>query len=188
VPSRFSDIVQGYTSLASTLVGRWNVLASRSAAKLDAGTYNAASATEDVVAGAVLSTEAAGLYAVEGFKTLAACLGQEGEGSVVESEPFAAPLGAHLELACAPVKGPGLLRLPMSTVSIAAVQAATGRAHPTLRSAVSTRPTFTLPPNQGDFLLCVDTTACQGGTYVATVNATTEAGGTTQIPIWIVVP
>jgi hypothetical protein len=188
VGSRASDIVQGYTTLASTLLGRWNALASKSASKIDAGTYNAASAAEDVVAGAMLSTEAAGLYWVQGFNTLAAILGQEGEGNIAESEPFTAESGSRLELACRPLKGPGLTQLPMSAVSILPVQAGAAQATSKPRSAVKIQSVLQLGANESQFQVWADGSGYRGGTYVGTVNTTAPDGTTEQVPIWIIVP
>jgi hypothetical protein len=166
VGSRVSDIVQGYTTLASSMLEQWSAFASKAASRVDAGAYDAASAAEDVAAGAWLATEAAGLWtaqACEAFYTLA---GLERSANIVTSQPFHAPPGARLELTDPLVRGTGLDQLPVSAVSIKPPQ---------------------LGPSETEFTLSADATGYRGGTYAGKVNATTDAG-TTAVTVWITVP
>jgi hypothetical protein len=161
-----SDVVQGYTTLVSSLFERWSTLASRAASKVDAGAYDATSAAEDAVAGTALAAEAAGLWTAWMYEVFAKLAGLEGGANIAESQPFHAPPGAKLELAEALVKGPGLAKLPISAVSI----------HPPQ-----------LDPEKTEFTLCADGSGYRGATYVGKVNATTDAG-TTAVTVWVTVP
>jgi hypothetical protein len=160
--------MDGYTTLASSLLERWNALASKMASKLDAGTYDAASAAEDMAAGTSLATEAAWLYASEWCKTLGAIIGQQRAAEVSESQAFTAPAGARLELTGPLVKGPGkLAQLPVSAVHIEPAQLAAG---------------------ETAFKLRADASGYRGATYAGTVTATTDDGNTTAVTVWITVP
>jgi hypothetical protein len=166
VGTRASDILSGYTSLASSLFERWSELASKAAAKADAGTYDAAAAAEDLFAGATLATEAAGEWAAQCYRTLAAVTGQDQTAELVESQEFSAPSGATLALAGPLVKGPGMAKLPVSAIVIEPAQ---------------------LAPGETAFVLRANATGYRGATYVGKVNATTDAG-TTPVTVWITVP
>ena len=161
-----SDILEGYTNLASSLLERWSELASKAAAKADAGTYDAASAAEDFLAGTALATEAAWQWAAQCYRTVATITGQGSEAERVESQQFSAPAGAALALAGPLVKGPGMDQLPVSAVSIVPAQ---------------------LSPDETTFVLRADATGHRGATYVGKVNATTDAE-TTPVTVWITVP
>jgi hypothetical protein len=166
VASRMSDVIQSYTTLASSLFERWSALASKTASKVDAGAYDASSAAEDTAAGAMLAAEAAGLWTAWTCEAFAKLAGLEGEPNIAESQPFTAPAGATLELAGPLVKGPGLDQLPVSAVTI----------HPPQLGAGET-----------EFTLRADGSGYPGATYVGKVNATTAAG-TTPVTVWITVP
>jgi hypothetical protein len=166
VGTQVSDIVEGYTNLASSLIERWSELASRSASKADAGTYNAASAAEDLFAGTTLATEAALEWATRCYRTVAAIAGQGESTEKVQSQQFSASAGAALTLAGPLAKGPNMDQLPVSAVTIEPSQ---------------------LAPDETTFVLCADATGHRGATYVGKVNATTGAG-TTPVTVWITVP
>ena len=162
-----SDILEGYTNLASSLLERWSELASRSASKADAGTYDPSSAAEDLVAGTALATEAAWEWAAQCYRTVAALAGQTESEEKVKSQQFAAPAGAALSLAGPLSKGPDMDQLPVSAITIEPTQ---------------------LAPKETAFVLYADATGHRGATYVGKVNATTEAGTTTPVTVWITVP
>lgn len=164
--SRVSDVVQGYTTLASSLLERWSTIASRAASKMDAGTYDAASAAEDAAAGATLAAEAGWRWTEWMYEAAAKLSGYEGGSSIAKSQPFKAPAGAGLELAGPLVKGAGLDALPVSAVSIQPPQ---------------------LGPEETEFTLRADGSGHHGATYVGKVNATTGAG-TTAVTVWITIP
>ncbi len=164
--TQFSDIVKGYTTLASSLLERWSELASKAAAKVDAGTYNAASATEDLFAGTTLATEAAWQWAEQCYGTAGTFTARQDSAEKVESGQFSAPAGASLTLAGPLVKGPNMDQLPVSAISIEPAQ---------------------LAPDETAFVLRADATGHRGATYVGKVNATTAAG-TTPVTVWIAVP
>ena len=161
-----SDIVKGYTALASSLLGRWSELASRAAARADAGTYTAASAAEDMVAGATLATEAAEQWAAQCYETVAAVAGQRDGEERIESPQFSAPAGAALTLAGPLVKGPNMDQIPVGSITIEPTQ---------------------LDPGETAFVLRADAAGHRGATYVGKVNAVTDAGST-PVTVWIVVP
>jgi hypothetical protein len=164
--ARFSDVLQSYNVLSSSLLDRWSRLANRSVSRLDAGSFNPSSAVQDAVAGATLATEAAWLWTGWWWESVANLCGLEGEPNIAESQPFYAPTaGAALELAGPLVKGPGLARLD-APVSIEPAQ---------------------LEPEDTRFTLRVDGTGCRGGTYVGRVKATTEEGPE-YVVVWITVP
>jgi hypothetical protein len=169
VGSQVSDIIEGYTTLASSLLDRWSELTSRAATKADAGTYNAASATEDLLAGVTLATEAACEWASQWYKAIATVTGQDST-EMVESPPFSAPPGAALRLAGPLVKGPNMDQLPVSAISIEPAQ---------------------LAPGATAFVLRADATGHRGATYFGKVNATTDEGTSeepTPVTVWITVP
>jgi hypothetical protein len=167
VSSRVSDVVRGYTTLASSLLERWSALASKAASKVDAGAYDATSAAEDAVAGATLATEAAGLWAAWTGEAFAKLAGLERGPNIAKSQPFHSPAaGAKLELVGPLTKGPGLAQLPLSAVSIQPPQ---------------------LGSEDTEFRLRGDGSGHRGATYVGKVNATTDAG-TTAVTVWITIP
>jgi len=166
VENQNSDILEGYTNLASSLLERWSELASKAAARADAGTYDAASAAEDFLAGTVLASEAAWQWAEQCYRTIAIVTGQGNQADMVVSQQFSAPAGAALELAGPLVKGPGMDQLPASAVSIVPAQ---------------------LGADETDFVLRADATGHRGATYVGKVNATTDAEPT-PVTVWITVP
>jgi hypothetical protein len=165
--SRVSDLVQGYTTLASSLFERWSGLASRAASKMDAGAYDAASAAEDAAAGASLAAEAGWLWTEWMCEAYAKLTGLEGRPNIARSRPFEAPAGARLELAGPLVKGPGLAELPVSAVSLDPAQ---------------------LGPAETEFTLRADGSGYRGATYVGEVKATTDEGKTTVVSVWITIP
>jgi hypothetical protein len=161
-----SDVVEGYTTLASSMLERWSALASRTASKVDAGAYDASSAAEDAAAGATLAAEGAELWAAWVCEAFAKLAGVEGEPNIAKSQPFHAPAGAALELAEPLVKGPGLAQLPISAITIEPTQ---------------------LGSQDTVFTLRADGSGYRGGTYVGKVNAATDAG-TTTVTVWITIP
>jgi hypothetical protein len=166
VDSRVSDVVQGYTRLASSLLERWSELASKTASRVDAGAYDAASATEDVIEGSWLATEGAGLWAAQTFSAYATLAGYEPAPNLQTSQPFTAPKGAKLDLLGSLVRGPGPDHIPASAISVQPPQ---------------------LGPEQTEFTVKVDGTGCRGGTYVGVVSANTEAE-TKTVDVWISIP
>jgi hypothetical protein len=167
VGTQASDIVEGYAALASSVLERWRDLASKAAAKADAGTYDATSAAEDMIAGATLATEAAAEWAAQCYRTVASVTGQGESAETVQSPQFAAPAGSTLALAGPLIKGPGKDQLPVSAITIEPAQLGHG---------------------ETAFSLRADATGCRGATYVGTVNATTNNGATTPVIVWITVP
>jgi hypothetical protein len=166
--SRVSDVVQGYTSLASSLLERWNALAAKSASKVDTGTYDATSAAEDLSASVSLAAEGAGLWAAQMFDAAATLAGVEPQANKVESDTFKTSLaGAALELTGPLLKGPGLEALPADAVTIDPAQLAAGAT---------------------DFVLRADASGYRGATYAGTVKASTAAGATETVTVWITVP
>jgi hypothetical protein len=159
-----SDIVQGYTSLASGLFERWSELASKSASKVDAGAYGPASAAEDVVAGSWLASEAAGLWTAQTLSAYATLAGYKPQPNIQTSDPFPAPKGAKLELHGPLVRGSD--QISPSAIKIQPPQ---------------------LNPEQTEFTLKVDATGHRGGTYVGVVNATTDTG-TKPVNVYISIP
>jgi hypothetical protein len=166
VGSHASDIVQGYATLASSLLERWSSLASSAADKLDAGEYDFATAAEDLSAGASLATEGAAQWAAQTLKAATACTGFGAGSCVVKSEPFRAPAGATLRLAGPLTKGPRLDELPVGAVRIEPSQ---------------------LGPTETEFTLTVDATGHRGATYVGKVEASTETGSSI-VTVWVTVP
>jgi hypothetical protein len=160
------DVVEGYTTLASSLLKRWSKLASNAATKLDAGDYDAADAAEDWAAGATLATEGGLRWAAETAEAFAGCVGLEAGPNVVSSLTFRAPAGAKLELYGPLVKGAKLDELPTRVVRIEPAQ---------------------LGPTETEFKLQADASGYRGATYVGAVKASTDAGSK-LVPVWIVVP
>ncbi|HWW89720.1 MAG TPA: hypothetical protein VNY35_02940 [Solirubrobacteraceae bacterium] len=161
--SRASDVMQGYATLASSLLGRWGAHASEVASKVDAPEYDAARAVEDVTACASLATEGGLLLAAEALEAFATLAGVACEGNIETSQRFHAPAGAALTLTGPLVKGPGLASIPASAITIKPSQ---------------------LAPTDTEFTLLVDTTGRRGATYYGTVEASTAAG-TPPVTIWV---
>jgi len=164
---RVNDVLQGYTTLASSLLERWGALASKAASRVDAGEYDVAGASEDATAGVKLATEGGMLWAAEAVEAACALGGFEAGPERVTSQPFHAPAGASLKLFGPLVKGPSLeATMPVSVLSI----------HPPQ-----------LGPRETEFTLRAEATGLHGATYVGKVEATTDAG-TTPVTVWITVP
>ncbi|HMD55892.1 MAG TPA: hypothetical protein VKG82_00290 [Solirubrobacteraceae bacterium] len=164
--ARFSDVLQSYNALSSSLLERWSTLANRSASRLDAGSFDPGSAVQDTVAGAKLVTEAAWLWTGWWWESVANLCGLEGQPKIAESQPFYSPdEGATLKLAGPLMKGPGMAQLA-APVSIEPAQ---------------------LDPEDTEFKLRVDGTGCRAGTYVGKVTATTEKGPK-EVVVWITIP
>lgn len=163
--SPYNDMLESYTKLASSLLDRWNTLASRAGAKMDSGAYDSASAMRDAADGASLVVEGGRLWTDWMLDAVAKCVGAEGEPNIAESAEFDAGLaGAKLELAGPLVKSAACDPLPASVATIEPCESET------------------------TFKLRADATGYRGGTYIGKVNATTDAGESSVITVWIPVP
>jgi hypothetical protein len=161
--TRVGDVVQGYATLASSLLTRWSAHATEVASKVDAAEYDAACAAEDLTTCASLATEGGFLLAAEALEAVATLAGCGCEGNIETSQPFHAPAGAALTLTGPLVKGQGLASIPVSAVTIQPSQ---------------------LAPTDTEFTLRVDTTGARGATYYGTVAAATVAG-TPPVTVWV---
>jgi len=171
---RASDVVQGYTTLASSLLERWSSHASTVAANAEAPDYDAESAAADLAACASLATESGLLLVAKMLDPFGVLSVGGGQPNIVNSQPFEAPAGAMLKLTGPLVESLGGDELPVSIVSIQPPQ---------------------LSPNADKFTLRADATGHRGATYVGTVAASTGAastlaatGTTVQVTVWITVP
>jgi hypothetical protein len=163
--ARFSEVLQSYNSVASSLLDRWTALANRSVSRLDAGSFNPSTTVQDTVAGATLATEAVWLWTGWWWESIAKLCGLEGQPNIAESQPFYAPnKGAALEVAGPFVKGPGMTKLPVPVTIVTAQRA-----------------------KDTEFTLRVDGTGCRAGTYVGKVIATTDKGPE-ELFVWITIP
>jgi hypothetical protein len=165
VASRITDCVQGYTVLASSFLESWSALASKSASKIDAGNYTAASAVEDATAGTMLAAQTGWAGTALWWECLAGVGGFEGEATTNRSQKFKVEKGADEEAKLEPLRsfmtGPGLEELPAGAVTI----------HPEV-----------LKPGEDEFSLGADGIVCRGATYVAEVNVTV---GKKPKPRWV---
>jgi len=164
---RVGEVVQGYVTLTSSLLEQWGAHASKMAARIEAGGYDAASAAEDLTACATLATEGGFLWAAEAFQAAAILGGGVGATAEPPPAPFTAPPETTLKLAGPLSRGPNLDQLPVADVTIEPAQ---------------------LGPNQTEFALSANAAGHRGGTYVGTVEASTAAGVMTPVTVWIVVP
>ncbi len=164
--SPISNLVQGYATLASSVLEKWIELASKAASKADAGAYDATTAAEDAAAGATLAAEAAELWAEWACESFTSLMGVAGGSNIVESQPFEADEGATLKLAGPLARGPGGVQLPLSALSIDPEQ---------------------LDSEDTEFTLRADGSGLRGGTYVGEVEATTDTG-TSRVAVWITIP
>jgi hypothetical protein len=161
--SRVSDLVRGYTTLASDLVHRWSGLASRWASEVDAGTYTASRAVEDAAAGATLAAEGSFSWAELTWQAVDKRCGREGDQAPADLGTFQAPAGAKLKLRRGyPNMGPNDI---LAGVTI----------HPEQ-----------LGPEETEFTVRTDGRPCRGGTYVVEVEATTRQG-TEVVGGWITI-
>jgi hypothetical protein len=164
------DVMQGYATLTSSLLERWNAHALKVASNLDSPGYDAAGAAADLAACASLATESGSQLAAQALEAVATLCGGGYDQNVVETPPFEAPAGATLKLDGALALASGLDTLPASVVTIQPSQ---------------------LAPGETKFILIANATGHDGGTYTGMVTATTDAllvGGSTQVPVWITVP
>jgi len=169
VASRITDCLRPSTVLASSFLERWTALAARSASKIDAGTYTAASAVEDATAGTVLAAQAGWAWTALWWECVAGRGSFEGEATVNRSQRFkvekGADEGAKLEPLRTFMTGPGLEELPAGAVSI----------HPE-----------ELKPGEDEFTLRADGIVCRGATYVTEVNVIAGRRRTSRW-VWITV-
>jgi hypothetical protein len=161
--TRVGDVVQGYATLASSLLDRWSAHASQMASKVDAAEYDAACAAEDLTACASLATEGGLLLAAEAWEAFTTLTGCAQEGGIETSQPFHAPAGSVLTLTGPLVKGQGLASIPVSAVTIQPSQ---------------------LASTDTEFTLRVDTRGRKGATYYGKVAASTVAG-TPPLTVWV---
>lgn len=164
--SQIADVVQGYATLTSKLLGRWSSLASKAASRAATGTFDAAGATEDMAAGVSLVAQSGALWAAETLDALAALADCGAGPNVVTSQPFHAPAGATLEPNGPLVKGPMLEQLPIAILRIRPAQ---------------------LGPTQTEFTLHANASGHRGATYVGSVKASVGTK-TIYVPVWITVP
>lgn len=170
--SPMQEVMQGYATLASSLLERWNAHALKVASNLETPGYDAASAASDVAACASLATESGCQLAEQALDALGILYGS-GYGSsqnIVETPPFQAPAGTELTLVGPLVLDGGFDELPVSVVTIQPSR---------------------LAPGETEFILLANATGHNGGTYIGTVTATAPAAfatGSTPVTVWITVP
>lgn len=173
--SSVGDVVQGYATLASSLLERWSAYTAEVAARVDATGYDTEDAVADLAAWASLAAESGFLLAAEGFDAVAGFTSWQAGQNVVTSQPFQAPAGAALKLAGPLVKGGGLDALPVSVVSIQPPQLADGKT---------------------EFTLAANAAGHRGATYFGIVeasagapaNLTSAPAAPVNVTVWITVP
>ncbi len=159
------DVVQGYTTLASSLLGQWSDHAAQFAAKVDGGELDGPAMTAELMSCATLATRN-GLELMEEAIRAANVLGSGlGAEEKIVSQAFHAPAGAALKLAGPLDKGGGLGTVPVSAVTIEPPK---------------------LGPGQTAFTLSVDARELRGGTYVGTVEAFTDVP--LPVIVWVTIP
>ena len=166
--SPLSDVVEGYTRLGSWLVERWAAQASKVAGKLDAGTYDAKSAADDMASTASLAAETGFLLVSEAFDAVAVLTGRQGLPHIVYSDWFDSSLpGATLSVA-------GALTDVLHSDAL----------HP---SVVAVEPS-SLGPGETQFRLRADASGHRAGTYLGSVLASTPGAAAEPVEVWITVP
>jgi hypothetical protein len=166
VGTPLSEVVEGYTELASDLVGKWSEHASKVAAKLDAGTYDADQAVSDLGCGAVLATESVVAIASKALDAVAILTGRQFEPYEVESDSFFTTLpGAALAVAGPFTDLVGTASLPASAITVTPAQ---------------------LDPAATEFQLHAIATGVRGATYFGIVEAS-ASGQVEPVRAWIVV-
>lgn len=164
--SPLAEVVQGYSELASFLLQRWTEHASKVAARLDDGSYDADSAAADLAKSMSLTVESGFLLASEALDAAAILSGDQRQPHLVDSVGFTSPLpGAALSLEGALVNTLDTDHLPAAVVTIRPLQLAAAAA---------------------DFSLRADATGHRAGTYWGTVRATAPAAEDLA-PVWITV-
>jgi hypothetical protein len=163
--TRIEDVVHGYNALAASLLERWGERTAKFAEKIDDGKLDASTMTSELVSCTTLATQTAVELMEEALEAAIALGGARGDCEVVTSKPFAAPAGASLKLTGPLQKGAGLGELAVQAITLQPQQ---------------------LGPEETSFTLAVDAYGCRGGTYVGTVEATTDESVT--IVVWITVP
>jgi hypothetical protein len=164
--SPLAEVVQGYSELASFLLQRWTVHASKVAARLDDGSYDADSAAADLAKSISLTVESGFLLASEALDSAAILSGGQRKPHMVDSVGFTSPLpGAALTLEGPLVNGLDTDQLPAAVMTIRPAQLAAAAA---------------------DFALRADATGHDAGTYWGTVRATAPAAQH-LVTVWITV-
>lgn len=158
-----SEVVNGYASLASSILERWNDLAARAAAEVEDGEYGAACAAEDLATGAWLATVGGLEWAEQTCEALETLVGFEDGPASVTSQPFPAPAGANLEMGPTFQIGPGLEYLLPADIRIEWL-------------------------NDGEFVLRADAAERRGGTYFGQVIVVTENAERIPQWVWISIP
>jgi hypothetical protein len=163
----FAEIAEGYAELGSFLAKRWGEHASKVAAKLDAGTYDADAAVADLAKCGALAAESGVLLVSEALEAAAVLAGRASGPHVVDSDAFETGLaGAALEPEGPFMNGHGSGLLPVAAVIVIPSK---------------------LDDGKKEFKLRVDATRKPAGTYRGTVRATKD-GNAEQVLAWIVVP
>jgi hypothetical protein len=166
MPTPFTDLLQSYADLTSSLAEKWRAHTGNVAAKVQRPGYKVDQAVSDLAATAALATETGYLLAAQAFDAVSV-LAAPLERNVVFSESFQSPLaGATLAL-----DGQHLVNgfgdtLPASIVAIQPPQ---------------------LKADETEFVLRADATGRRAGTYVGRVT-TVKAGASDHVDVWIVVP
>jgi hypothetical protein len=165
--SRITDVVNGYARLGSWLVDSWSAQASKVAQKLDARTYDAQSAADDLASTASLTAETGFLLVSEAFDAVAILTGRQGEPHSVASAWFDS-------------------QLPGGTLSVPA--ALTNVLHSdTLHPSVVTIERLP-PPDETWFRLRADASGHRAGTYLGTASAFKAGTPPRTVQVWITVP
>jgi hypothetical protein len=166
MPTPFTDLLQSYADLTSSLAEKWRAHAAGVASKAQRPGYKVDHAVSDLAATAALATETGYLLAAQAFEAVSVVAAPL-ERNVVFSEPFQSALpGATLAL-----EGQQLINgfgdiLPASIVAIQPPQ---------------------LKAGETEFVVRADATGRRAGTYVGRVT-TVAAGASDHVDVWIVVP
>jgi len=162
--SPLAQVIDGYATLASELVDRWEDHASKVAARLDAGGYRADDAVADLAKTASLAAESGLLLVSEALDAATILAAGDLKPHIVRSDPFfTSTPGASVGAVGALTNGFG------HTLDIAAFE-------PKQLAAGAT-----------EFRFNVDATGRRAGTYVGTVEAA-AASATESVPVWVTVP
>jgi hypothetical protein len=162
--SPLAQVLHGYAALASELIDRWQQQASKTAERLDAGTYDADAAVADLARCASLAAESGVLLASEAIDAVAILAAGRPGPHIVHAGPFFTSVpGAKLELAGPLTSGFGH---SLGLVTLEPAQLAQGATEFRLRADATRRP---------------------AGTYTGEVEAV-GAGQAESLLVWVIVP
>ena len=166
MPTPFTDLIQSYADLTSTLAEKWRAHSSHVAGRVQRPGYKVDHAVSDLAATAALATETGYLLAAQAFEAVSVVAAPL-ERNIVFSEPFQS-------------------RLPGATLAVDGQHLINGFGETLPASIVAIQPPQ-LKAGDTEFVVRADATGRHAGTYLGKVTTVTP-GASDHVDVWIVVP